>query len=247
MTKEQTPGKRGRAMTAKPSVDEPVYVPRVLPRGTNSLPRDVVLLSQRSRLIEATAYSIAEKGYLDTAVADIISRAGVSRTTFYQQFKDKEDCFLFCFEQLNDRHLQEMFAALETPGPIQHRFYRAMEEYVARLADDGIYTLAFFAEAVNGGERVQESLARSKQRIIDSMIRGYKQVQGERPNLPDLPLIVFQLINEGMQAVLIKHIRDGLSSELPGLVPQLAYFMFSSLGFHDWANEALNGTILTNH
>ncbi len=36
---------------------------------------------------------VGEQGYVDTSVADVLARAGVSRATFYAQFRDKQDCF----------------------------------------------------------------------------------------------------------------------------------------------------------
>src|SRR5579875_630056 len=67
---------------------------RPLPRGRHRLSRDEVLASQRGRMLAGVAEAVAEKGYNRVSVADVISRAGVSRETFYEQFTDKEDCFL---------------------------------------------------------------------------------------------------------------------------------------------------------
>src|SRR5215218_10272373 len=55
--------------------------PRTLPRGPHQLAREVVAASQRGRMIEAMAEAVAEKGYPATTVADVVSRAGVSRKT----------------------------------------------------------------------------------------------------------------------------------------------------------------------
>jgi len=49
---------------------------------------------QRARLLEAVVQVVAEKGYLAATVADVVRRAGVSRTTFYEKFAAKETCFL---------------------------------------------------------------------------------------------------------------------------------------------------------
>ena len=49
--------------------------------------------SQRERLLVAMAESTADKGYGATTISDICAAAGVSRATFYELFKDKEDCF----------------------------------------------------------------------------------------------------------------------------------------------------------
>ena len=47
--------------------------------------------------------AVAEKGYVDVAVADVVSRARVSRATFYEQFRDKADCFVAALQACTDQ------------------------------------------------------------------------------------------------------------------------------------------------
>jgi len=51
-----------------------------LPSGRHGLSREVVVRSQRERMVESMIAVVAMKGYTETTVADIISNAGVSRT-----------------------------------------------------------------------------------------------------------------------------------------------------------------------
>ena len=44
------------------------------------------------------AQVVSDKGYAATTVADVVERAGVSRRTFYEQFADKEACFLAAYD-----------------------------------------------------------------------------------------------------------------------------------------------------
>ena len=74
-----------------------------LPRGPNALPPEVVLAHQRERLMSATADAVAELGYAELTVRDLISRAGVSRRTFYQLFDDKLGCVLAAHQAALDR------------------------------------------------------------------------------------------------------------------------------------------------
>ena len=76
----------------------PPASPSRLPSGRHGLTRDVVVASQRTRLVDAMAQIVAEKGYPATTVADVVERAGVSRRTFYEQFADKEACFLAAYD-----------------------------------------------------------------------------------------------------------------------------------------------------
>lgn len=47
----------------------------------------------RTKLIAAASEVFAERQYLDTNVADIVARAGVSHGTFYTYFRSKEEIF----------------------------------------------------------------------------------------------------------------------------------------------------------
>lgn len=65
-----------------------------LPRGRHGIPKEEVLANQRERLLAATTAIFAEDGYASLAIGAVITRAGVSRSTFYKLFDDKVDCVL---------------------------------------------------------------------------------------------------------------------------------------------------------
>lgn len=60
--------------------------------------RDDVARNQRTRLYGAMIEAIHERGYPHTTVADVIGLAGVSRRAFYEQFANKEACFLATYD-----------------------------------------------------------------------------------------------------------------------------------------------------
>ena len=64
-----------------------------LPRGRHGFTRAEVVASQRARMLDAMARAVAEHGYANTSVRDVITLAGVSRETFYEHFADKAACF----------------------------------------------------------------------------------------------------------------------------------------------------------
>jgi AcrR family transcriptional regulator len=82
-----------------------------LPRGPHRLPRDVVLANQRRRLLGAAAQVLARHGYAQLTVEQIHGAAGVSRTTFYEHFTNKQDCVLVAHEDVFDRFTGELFRA----------------------------------------------------------------------------------------------------------------------------------------
>jgi len=76
--------------------------PRLRP-GPNGLPRGQVTEIQRSRMLAAAVEAVDEVGYARMTVAQVISRARVSRKTFYDVFPDREHCFLETYEEVLDR------------------------------------------------------------------------------------------------------------------------------------------------
>jgi AcrR family transcriptional regulator len=88
-----------------------------LPRGRHAAPREVVWESQRDRMLAAMATAVGERGYAKVAVADVISRAGVSRKTFYEQFDNKLGCFLAAYDAGVELILAAIDEAIAQAGP----------------------------------------------------------------------------------------------------------------------------------
>ncbi len=91
-------------------------IPRRLPRGTHGLDRRLVAASQSTRLLEAVGRAVADKGYAATTIDDIVRGAGVSKKTFYEHFRDKEDCFVAAYEAAADALLRAR-ARARSEGP----------------------------------------------------------------------------------------------------------------------------------
>ncbi len=79
-----------------------------LPRGPHGLTREQVQASQRQRLLDAVLDVVGEHGYVAATVADITTAAGVSRTTFYEQFRNKLDAFLTAYDEFGATFLADV-------------------------------------------------------------------------------------------------------------------------------------------
>src|SRR5918996_5397040 len=86
-----------------------------LPAGQHKLPREFVLRSQRDRMLDAMAQACAFEGYGGATVAAVIARAGVSRRTFYEHFRDREDCFLAAYDAILAQFFGHVIPAYERP------------------------------------------------------------------------------------------------------------------------------------
>jgi AcrR family transcriptional regulator len=145
-----------------------------LPRGRHRLSREEVVASQRLRLVRAMAEVMAEKGYAKTSVADILRRARVSRETFYELFRSKEDCFMSAFEQAYG-HLLDAIAApaaadLAPPEetPID-RFSRVFRDYLEALASDPAAARVFLIEVYAAGPSAVKRRLELQARLADAL------------------------------------------------------------------------------
>src|SRR5271165_6865002 len=82
-----------------------------LPRGPHHLSREQVEAHQRERILAGMIAAVGTKGYGSTTIGDITRRARVSRDTFYEQFANKEACFLAAYDGITRELLDQMVAA----------------------------------------------------------------------------------------------------------------------------------------
>jgi AcrR family transcriptional regulator len=148
-------------------------VPATLPRGPHRLPREEVVRSQRSRLIRALAEAMAEKGYAETSVADVLRRARVSRETFYEQFGSKQDCFIAAFEQAAGVILANLERAAAAPGTAQERFASTLGVYLDALAAEPAFARLFMVEAYAAGPEVLARRAEIQRRFVDLVVDAF--------------------------------------------------------------------------
>lgn len=69
--------------------------------------------SDRSRIVRAAWQLFHEKGYNDTTIADVVSRAGVSEAAFYENFKEKND-LEYTLGELFDRKYSDLMTQVNS-------------------------------------------------------------------------------------------------------------------------------------
>lgn len=117
-------------------------------------PRRALPGSQRERLLDATEELIAEKGAAATTIEAIVKRAGVSSVTFYEHFRDKEECFVAAFERAVEELRAELRAAV--PGDLagDERLRAGLAALLAAVDARPSRARLCFVEAQRGGARM---------------------------------------------------------------------------------------------
>jgi AcrR family transcriptional regulator len=207
------------------------------PSGIRSLPSDLVTAVQRERLLAAALRATAELGYRELSVKDVISRAGVSRPTFYEHFANKEDCFLAALDAAALRLRTRLDAiAGEDVGSWRDRLRLQLEEILLFIDDepDAAITLVIDARAAfPDALRRRDDLLDHFAGCID------RQVREGLPGLPPPSAISAAGIVGGIEAVIYSRLQRGEREDLESLLPSLMYFAVLPYEGHEAANEEM--------
>ena len=111
---------------------------------------------QRARLLVAAVRAVDELGYPDTSVADITSRARVSRRTFYELFADREVCLATVIEDILGLLVAELAAAGLEGLAWRERVRRGLLVILAFLDREPVLARVLVVQALRGGPRVLE-------------------------------------------------------------------------------------------
>lgn len=126
-------------------------VPRILPRGRHKLDPELVAASQRQRLLEAITELVAEKGYSDVTIGEIVTRAGTAKRTFYDHFVDKLECFLAAFDVITATLTASSARMFGTSGSVRERCEASIRGYLEMIASMPSAAKVFYLEAIAAG------------------------------------------------------------------------------------------------
>ncbi|MFL5844470.1 MAG: TetR/AcrR family transcriptional regulator [Solirubrobacteraceae bacterium] len=113
----------------------------------------------------------ADLGYVETRVDDVITRAGVSRRTFYQYFSDREDCFFAVYELIREGTLTRFTPDPEADGTPQERLAaavgRGLEYFAAWPHHAHVLLVDIVSTGPKGATRHEETMAQLAKLLVD--------------------------------------------------------------------------------
>lgn len=140
-----------------------------LPRGRHHLSREEVVASQRERILVAMGEAMTVGGYVGTPVAAVLKRAGVSRETFYELFRSKEDCFNAAFDRVSNSlaaKLQAVIADCVDTDALT-RMDRILTTYFDHMIDDPASARLFLVEVYAVGPSAIEARMDLQHRFVE--------------------------------------------------------------------------------
>jgi AcrR family transcriptional regulator len=165
------------------------------------------------------AQVVAEKGYPATTVADVVERAGVSRRTFYEQFADKEACFLAAYDVGLAAVLDRIQEAVEgVSAGWRQRARAGVEAFLALLASEPAFARALQLEILTAGSAALERRAGMLTMFSGVWRNLHDRARAEEPALAALPDEVFTILTAGLEEL----VRDCIRTRGTAALPELA-------------------------
>jgi AcrR family transcriptional regulator len=189
------------------------------PRGRHRLPPEVIARSQRERLLEAAVRVVSEKGYGATTVADLTREAGISRTTFYEMYEDKEACFLAAYDGAVDALVRQVSAAYETEEGWPRRARAGLAALLEALAaEPGLARLAL-VDVSAAGPAAQRRYRAALQRLTPFFDEGRDFAPGGR----NLPANTSRMAIGAVAGLISDALIEERAEDLPGLLSDVLF------------------------
>lgn len=197
--------------------------PKERPRNridAGKLPRRLLQVSKRDRLLNAFVVHVAEEGFPGTHVENVCREVSVSTREFYRWFGDKDRCYLALFgtltHQVIERSQREFRAA---DGPWEVRMRAALEAATTQLAAH-----PRIVRFLHEWPRVRSGRHALLQ-VTTSALQEYLPDDSSLHD-PEVPSAALEAVVGGVVVQPIqRYVREGKTRELPELVPWILYYM----------------------
>jgi len=206
------------------------------PAGVRTLPAELVKAVQRERLLVAMIDAVTDVGYSALTVQNVLTRAGISRPTFYEQFTDKEDCFLAALDASAARMRAHIEVAATDAGPswcdqLRSGIAALLQFIVAEPEEARMVIVEARASSPAGLLRRDEQLDKFAA-CIDALVRE---------DLDEAPSAIAAAgVVGGIESVLYARLQKGKTEDLDALLPALMYFAVLAYAGRAAADEELD-------
>ena len=185
--------------------------------------------------------SVSSSSYADTTVADVIEVAGVSRATFYEHFRDKEDCFIAAYTTVMQGMLGAVaggFASIDADSGWVERLRLAIGSLFGFIGSNPVAARVGIVEAFGAGSEARNHYQESVSAFFPFLDEG----RNETPDGDRIPPETARLVVGGISALMYKRASEGEADRLGEDLPTAVYLATVPYLGGEAALEAMNQT-----
>jgi AcrR family transcriptional regulator len=180
-----------------------------------------VAADQRRRILATVGEAISRRGYMRTAVEDILGPAGVSRRTFYELFAGKADAFCAAHDEALGLLGEQVQIACEGEREWPRKVAAAIAAALRWAAADPVRAHLIAAEPLTAGPNLAYCHDLLLARFGPGLRLGCGETGVELSETGQAALL------GGVARVVALRLRAGHAARLPDLAPELTQIVLS--------------------
>jgi len=190
-----------------------------LPAGRHGLPRAFVARNQRLRIVAAMLRVLPRHGYTELTIGHLTREAGVSRSSFYGQFKGKEECFLVTYDTAARWLCGRVAEAAAAGGQWPQSLRAGVAEAMRLLAANPDIAHLIAVESLQAGPAAR----RRRQICIEQLV---EILRAGRPADATLPEDLEELLIGRTLSLIGRYVDTGRIEQLPTATADLVALYF---------------------
>jgi AcrR family transcriptional regulator len=181
------------------------------------MPADQVARHQKARLQGAMVEAVARDGYAGTTLRELVTLAGVSKSTFYQHFESKQECFLSTFDEIIEQLGARVGAAYRSGGDFRDQLMAGLAAFMNLAVEEPAAASLTAVESLTLGA----AGVAHRERALEVFGLLVQQSFNHSPSERQVSEPVVWAIVAGIRGVAYQHLRQGKREELPSVVEEL--------------------------
>jgi AcrR family transcriptional regulator len=173
---------------------------------------------KRQRILDGMLEAVGAEGYERTSVRTVLDRTGLYRQAFYDNFADKDECYLEAYDTGLERVEGEVLAGATGETAWTGRLRGGLGALLDFLDAEPDIGRALIVEVHAAGPTALEKRAVAMQRVHDFLDRA-RDSTGEEP-----PPIAPEGVAAGIHAVIHSRLATGATGGFRELLPEFMYF-----------------------
>jgi AcrR family transcriptional regulator len=208
---------------------------RLRTRLPTPAPETLETYGHAERALRALAFTAAEQGYANTTVNQVVRRASMSPTTFYANFKGKEDALLAAIDSAGAQMVAAILPAFQRNPNWPYGVRGALGDLFNYLASRPALARLVMVEVYAAGPAAMERRAEALKPLQEMIAVGREE------RALGLSAVALEAIVGGIYGLAYKQIRESGPASLPGIAPTCAYFALAPFIGSEEAGTVANG------
>jgi AcrR family transcriptional regulator len=177
--------------------------------------------TKRQRILDGMLEAVGAEGYENTSVRSVLDRTGLYRQAFYDDFRDKEDCFLQAYDAGLDRLETKIRTAAAAAADWHGELRAGLATLLNFLDAEPDVGRALIVEVHPAGAAALAKRDAAMWRAREAIDRGRVEAVG----VPEPPAIAAEAAASGIHAVLHSRLAGGGRNDFRELLPEFMYVL----------------------